>query len=147
MKILEKILHWAFAAFFAIVSYFASMFAMAVLLLKMIGLEIGVAPPADFQPRVGSAVLGAAATCMFLLPAMVAAFLGAITAPNSQRLAALAVFPVSVWVGLNLMMHSGRPAGGVDPRFLLESGASCAFVGIVLYLGWRRRHGTTAPAA
>jgi hypothetical protein len=139
VKTLENIAHWAFAIFMAMIAYIASLLLFTFLILKLEGLQIGVPLPPDFHSRISPMTLTVIAYCALFFPLMAAAFFGAITAPNSQRRMALVIFPALVFFVVNLVSYFGRRNFNFDIIWLLQSGASCAVVGVFLYFKWNRQ--------
>lgn len=136
MHVIEKAAHWALAAFMAAVAYLASMALGVFLTLKLLGLQVGVQAPSDFQPPIGTLGMAVLAGIMFFVPLAVATFVGAMTAPFAQRRLAAIAFPVLVFAVITWMTHTGHH--GLDVRRLLGTMASCAAPGGLVYIRWRR---------
>jgi hypothetical protein len=144
MHVIEKAVHWAFAAFVAIVAYFAAMALGAFLTLKLVGLQVGVHPPADFQPQIGTAGITLLAGILLFAPLALATFVGAMTAPFAQRGLAAVVFPVLVFAAMTWMTHAGHH--GLAIATLLETAASCAVPGGLVFIRWQRQQSRTGEA-
>jgi hypothetical protein len=138
MRNIEIIGQWIFALFMAVVSFFCSIFLLVFLSLKLDGLSIGTKLPPDFHSSLNPTMFWIIAASMIPVPLIVASYVGAITAPNSQLGFASIVFPLSVFLFANIPF-SGRANQRFDIKFVLESGASCAIAAVCLYFKWKRQ--------
>jgi hypothetical protein len=144
MHVIEKVVHWAFAAFMATVAYFGAMVLGALLTLKLLGLQVGIQPPADFQPQIGTTGLTLLVGILLFVPLALATFVGAMTAPFAQRGLAAVVFPVLVFAAITWMTRAGPH--GLAFVALLETAASCAVPGSLVFIRWRRQRSRVGGA-
>lgn len=146
MRIIEKLLHWVFALFMAIVAWVLTLGAGAVLMLKLVGLPIGAKPPPDFQPWIGNTAFMYVTVAMMLAPLVVATFVGAMTAPFTQRGIAAIAFPVLMFAGFTALMLRGDVHYGSFLIIHLEAAACCAAPGVFVYFRSRRHRVRRAGA-
>ena len=134
----EIIAQWMFAAFMAAVSFFCSLFLLALLFLELDGLPVGAKPPPDFHSSLSPTMVWIVVTSMLLVPLFVASYVGAITVPNSQLRLASVVFPLSIFL-IDIVPSLGRAHQGFGIENLLETGASCAMAAVCLHFRWKRQ--------
>jgi hypothetical protein len=139
MRNMEIIGQWIFALFMTVVSFFFSLFLLAFFLLKLDGLPIETKPPPDFHSSLNPTIFWIIAASMMFVPLIVASYVGATTAPNSQLGFASIVFPLSVFLFANMIPSSGRVNQSFDIKYVLETGASCAIAAVCLYFRWKRQ--------
>jgi len=146
MKLMEKAVQWASAAFMATVVYLISIVLCAFLTVKLMGLQLDVQPPADFKPPIGSAGMYLLVSIPLFIPLAMAIFVGAVTAPFVHRGIAAVVFPILVFAAMVLMTQTSAQHQGRNIATLLEMAASCAALGVVVYVRWWRQQSRIAEA-
>lgn len=137
-KLIETVLHWAFAVVATIVVFFTTMAAFAFLMLKVLGVPIGGPVPADFQPAAGAFLTSVAINSMMLAPLAAASFVGAVSVPYRHRGIAAVLFPAVLFATFNLLPLASHKPLILLPRVVLLSAVSCAVPGGFVYWSWRR---------
>lgn len=121
---------WMFAVFMAIVTFCLSFYGVIFFGLKL----------QQFFMDLGLQIGWLVATSMIVIPALVAPYVGAITAPNSQLKIASIVFPSSFFLIMNIVLSPAK--GGRQGSYLqnfLEIGAGCLIAAFCLYVRRKRQ--------